>query len=257
MTRTAFARAHAYTAAKVGGILDEATRVEGACPHVAQPKPPKWLLGSREDVEKALQAHMDAPAPVKLKDGRVVTRRRRHDHRCLVAGTISHPATMKMARSDPRGSEIIRDWAVDSTRWLQRQYGSRLVGVLLHTDESHPHLHFFIAGDAQRLHPGMRAELENDRRLTDNDERIRRHKAGLKRWLDDYQAQVGDKNHLVRGLGSRPAWRLKDRTLRTKVVELEKRLAQVIDAQMYDEMRAGINEVYDQAEKLPRPVQRF
>ena len=48
--------------------------------------------------------------------------------------------------------------------WLRQQYGERLRSVVEHTDEAHPHLHFYavpLPGERfQVLHPGRQAAAE-------------------------------------------------------------------------------------------------
>ena len=134
-----------------------------------------------------------------------------------------------------------------------------MVASVVHFDENHPHIHFFIVGDAQRLHPGMRAEIDptTDRRSRDNKWRIAQHKAGLKAWLDDYYQAVARRHDLDRKSGSRPTWRIKDRQLRAGLEALKGQVLEALDVQRQEQLQAHWEDLYDDAQKVPRPQMRF
>ncbi|MFN9504330.1 MAG: plasmid recombination protein [Rubrivivax sp.] len=260
-----FARAHAYGGKQIDAVLGEADRQPELATHVTDPKPPAWLLGSAAAVRQAVDGHMAEKAPVRLKGGGIAWRKRRHDHKCLVAGVLSYPLPMSMFKklqADPatrqKAGEAFVAWRNASVAWLQKQYGAKLAGVVLHIDERNPHIHFFVAGDAQRLHPGMRAELVNDQRLEDPPARMAAHKAGLAAWLTQYHAEVSQRFGIQRGDGtSRPTWRIQDRALRQRVYALEKRLSQVEEQQLARDLQAARDDIWDAAKKGPRPKLRF
>lgn len=260
-----FARAQAYKQTDLDGILGEADRQPEMSTHVEQPKPPTWAYGSAAAVRQAVERHMAAQAPVRLKGGGVAWRKRRHDHKCLVAGVLAYPLSMAQFRklsADPtmrqKAAAAFQAWRDASIKWLKDQYGDKLAGVVIHIDEANPHMHFFVAGDAQRTHPGMRAELVNDTRLEVPAERMAAHKAGLAAWLTQYHVEVSQRFGIQRGDGtSRPTWRIQDRALRQRVYALEKRISQIEDEQLSGELQAQRNEIWDAAKKGPRPKMRF
>jgi hypothetical protein len=195
-------------------------------------------------------------APVKGKNGNLFDRKRRYDHRCLVAGTVSWPDTIEMCASSDYASakyRALKKWFEKTLKWLQDQFSENLIAMCAHKDESHPHIHFFVVGDAQRLHPGMKNELVNDVRRTVSTERIAMHKEGLKAWLDDFHACVGGPCGLERSLGSRPVWRIADRGARLKLLNIEKALLERPDELLQEE--AG--EVWDELQKKARPRMVF
>ncbi|MBC7907245.1 MAG: hypothetical protein H7Y60_10930 [Rhodospirillaceae bacterium] len=67
-------------------------------------------------------------------------------------------------RSDPTVAQEVADWQARTLAWLQAEWGDRLVSVVRHDDEKHPHLHaFLMATDdpelrAKPLHPGWAAK---------------------------------------------------------------------------------------------------
>lgn len=269
MAKVQILRVQAYGVGKVSGILDEATRVPDASKHVTAPKPPKWLWGSRDAVDGAVEAHQSQDMQlVHMADGTVHKRKRRKDARCMVAGVASHPLSMmELNQANANG---VQAWVKDTLKWLKTRFGKNLKGCLLHLDESHPHLHFFVVGDAQRLHPGLKNEVQGTTRISDSDARMAAHKEGLKTFLDDYHAEVGQQHGLVRSLGSRPAWRIRDRGVRQQVFDLDKRInglelqsksTQAAQSQNEVEAIASIravrNRLWDQQEKMNRPPLRF
>lgn len=251
---TQFARIHAYKATDAEGVLDEASRVEGAHPHVSAPKPPIWTMGSAEAVKADLRRHMASPEKLKMKDGKIVDRKRRKDTRAFSAGVLSWPDSLQFLRKNRGRHEAMKQWFGDSLAWLQKTYGDKLSAVVVHQDESHPHMHFFVVGECQKLHPGLAAELKNGKRIADRGERAEAYSAGLKGWLDDYQHQVGQHVGLDRGVQlAKPAWRVKDRQIRAKVVEIDRHLAVQPDQDLAD-LR---DDLYDSSELTPRASMKF
>lgn len=136
---------------KAGGhtldsIVAEAEREAGACPHIADPKTPRLLYGVAPH-EAAAAARLWAE---NARDG--MGRKLRKDGLCMVGGVASLPA------------EAGRAWdyfARDTISWLQTEYGDRLLSVVEHTDEAHPHLHFYaVPKEGERfdaIHDGFRA----------------------------------------------------------------------------------------------------
>ena len=128
----------------VDEVLNEAERKEGYTPHIASPKPPITLYGSINDVRKAVDQYVLGTTDAK-------GRKLRSDANVLLAGVVSLPRDMG------------NDWELykqKSIKWLQEKYGDRLKAIVEHTDESHPHLHFYAVeppGKPFDLHPGITA----------------------------------------------------------------------------------------------------
>lgn len=129
----------------VHDILAEANREPQACLHVAAPKPPTLLYGSSlnelEEEVRAIHAHSTDAAG----------RRLRKDASVLLAGVTSYP----------RGGIEYAYWKQAALEWLQLEFGSGLCSVVEHSDEAHPHLHFYVvnpqSGNVKDVHPGFRA----------------------------------------------------------------------------------------------------
>ncbi|MBK0114498.1 MULTISPECIES: plasmid recombination protein [unclassified Delftia] len=133
-------------------IAGEAERKEGYCDHVAEPKQPKLCWGvppSKAVAEATAWAEGEKDAQ---------GRKLRKDALCLLAGVVSI------------SNELEEFWDEHKQRtiaWLKEKYGSRLRSVVEHTDEKHPHLHFYcIPKPGERfeiLHDGYKASAEAKR----------------------------------------------------------------------------------------------
>ncbi|WP_208942077.1 plasmid recombination protein [Paracidovorax avenae] len=138
-----------HSAADIAG---EAERKKGHCDHVAEPKVPNLLYGvtpSEAVAEATAWAENEKDAQ---------GRKLRKDALCMLAGVVSI------------GNESADFWDEHKQRtisWLKHKYGDRLKSVIEHTDEEHPHLHFYCVAKAgerfEVLHDGYKAAAEEKR----------------------------------------------------------------------------------------------
>lgn len=129
----------------VRDVLAEAGREPQACLHVPRPRPPHLLHGpSLAELEAEIGA-------IHARSTDAAGRRLRKDASVLLAGVASYP----------RGGMEYGYWKQSVLEWLQTEFGDRLRSVVEHTDEAHPHLHFYVVnphgGNVKDLHPGFRA----------------------------------------------------------------------------------------------------
>ncbi|GAC1529097.1 MAG: hypothetical protein NVS2B4_07300 [Ramlibacter sp.] len=251
-----FIRIEPIGAAKVSSILDEADRCQVFCSHVKRPAVPTWKLGSPAVVRERLQQFMDAPCKWTDAKGVVRHRKRRSDFRGLLAGVFSWPMRVSEILSLPdqdKKREIARlqAFADENIRWLEKQYGDKLVALVLHVDEEYPHVHFFVVGDCRETHPGLRAEYEGRVRLSSYTEKIERYKTAMRRWLDDYHAQVGAKHGLTRSYREFSRPRIKDRAVAIRFLEMEKKMQDAEDLKELTRLRQFVVD-REQAIDAPR-----
>ena len=252
MPKSQFARCSPFPAGKTSDVLAEADRHPDFIPHVENPQRPTWVIGSRLAVEQAITSYMAEPAKVKMRKDRILNRKRRLDHRCLVGGIVSWPDSIEMCHDKNYPQErldALKLWNQKTLIWLRKQFHDNLIAVCIHMDESHPHFHFFVVGDAQRLHPGMKNELVDDTRLVVPADRFVAHKAGLTVWLDDFHVDVGQPCGLQRSLRARPTWRIKDRGTRARLFKIDKALAERPDS----DLQLQQDEIWDSEVKTQRP----
>lgn len=160
-------------------IAAEAMRDIDACPHVADPKPPVRLHGCspREAVQEA-ETWANQATDAK-------GRKLRKDGLCLAAGVISLPGEMEA--DWPRFREA-------SVRWLKSQYGERLLSVVEHTDEAHPHLHFYavpLAGESfDVLHRGRSAAAKKASERASKGAQNAAYREAMREWQDEFSNAV-------------------------------------------------------------------
>lgn len=140
----------------VSGVIAEAVRDEGNCPHIAEPQPPRYIVGNNaimremeSDIERNLEAH----------HARTGGRKVRSDAHVLLAGVASFPRELQ--KTEP---ETYAKWERKTVEWLQEKYGDDLRCILSHDDdEEHPHIHFYVYSaekvNAKELHDGYAAAV--------------------------------------------------------------------------------------------------
>jgi hypothetical protein len=128
--------AYARTAGKgkagahcIATIMAEADRVPSACPHILQAVAPTILFGC--SIKQVGEAAESWASHARDACGRKL----RKDGLCVAAGVVSFPRSRESDWPAFRTATVI---------WLKKKYGDRLLSVVEHTDEEHPHLHFFL-----------------------------------------------------------------------------------------------------------------
>lgn len=186
----------------MGEVIDEAERLVGSCPHVESPEPLILLFGV---MPRAAEVHAVAWAEA-TKDAK--GRSLRSDGLCIAAGVISAPASISAA-----------DWVAmksEAIDWLKKKYGDQLQSVIEHTDEAHPHLHFYVVPKiGQRFESvdfGRAASKKAaDQGLTKGQQN-EAYKVAMRQFQDDFFQSVAMKFGLAR-IGparrrlTRQAWR--------------------------------------------------
>lgn len=214
-------------------IAAEAMREPDACPHVAQPQPPKVLYGCTP-AEAADLAEEWANAATDAKG-----RKLRRDGLALAAGVVSLPADR--AEDWPR-------FRAATVAWLKQQYGPRLRSVVEHTDEAHPHLHFYcvpLPGERfEVLHPGRLAAAKKAQQGAKKGAQNAAYKSAMVRWQDDFAAAVAANFGLARlGPGrrrlTRKAWQAEQAQARALAVA-KKALAGEVPADQIDPTAAAV-----------------
>lgn len=183
-------------------VIAEAKRETDSCAHVAEPKAPLLLYGkSLDDVEAEALDWAET-----YRDSK--NRKARADAFVIVAGVISIPKTDK---------ENWEEFKKTSIEYLKNKYKDDLKSVIEHTDEEHPHLHFYVVPKKghkiDTIHEGIKArneakkELEKLKKLrkktTDQNELYKIDKAfkknsnaykdAMRQFQDDFNKKVASK----------------------------------------------------------------
>ena len=133
-------------------LADEAERKPGACDHVESPQPPILIYGV---MPSQAVAQATAWGDGATEGGEKRRTRLRSTSPVMAGGVISMP------RSAEDVWPAYRDAAVEA---LKERYGERLLSVVEHVDEEHPHVHFYLVPKPGEgfgaVHDGYQARQE-------------------------------------------------------------------------------------------------
>jgi len=225
--------------ASARSICAEGERDPDHSPHVAEPKPPVVLAGvtPMQAYEQIVEAHSQARDTVTLKNGKQAQRKLRTDAQVLLAAVASYPEPTETCDTD---SPEFRDWIDRSIAFFTQEHGEPL-SVVMHLDESHPHLHFLTAPDlvaGERMadiHPGEKAKADVGGKNAKKTEKREAWKDAMRSWQDRYHDTVGA-FHAQARLGpqrqrlSRAEWKAQQAELKRqaeRLRELERQREQV------------------------------
>lgn len=172
-------------------IANEAMRVDGFCPHVYRPQSPQILLGL--DPRNLPQIALERSQKARDRKGCKI----RKDAPLLLAGVISVGS-----ESDVNFREFLKS----SIDFLRRKYGKNLMSAVLHLDEEHPHIHFYVIPSLidgrfamSEVHDGIRARNECKGGYS---KKAYAYKQAMREFQDSYYEEVGSRLGLTR-LGPR------------------------------------------------------
>lgn len=169
-------------------VIAEAEREPGNHPHVSVPQPPVLLHG-------VMPCQVEAEALAWCKQNRDAKgRTMRADGLCLAAGVVSVPADLS--------PQQWIDFKRDALAWLRDQYGDCLRSVVEHTDEPHPHLHFYVVprpGERfESIDLGRAAAKEAAEAGQVKGEQNRAYKQAMRHWQDSFFNSVAVMHGLTR-----------------------------------------------------------
>ncbi|WP_224767513.1 plasmid recombination protein [Paracoccus yeei] len=190
---------------------DEAERLDGACPHVANPQPPNILEGMRPSEVVALieqriteQNRLLRRLRKEQPDRKDDLRGIRVDTHVMIGSVFSFPDPV----GDMDQADYLR-WRRDVIVFAKAdaaQNGAEVLSIVEHLDEAHPHVHVLAVPicadgnmrmDAKRCHEGHR---EQDRHKDHgwSGSPSRSYKRAMRGWQDRYHAEVGAKHGQAR-----------------------------------------------------------
>lgn len=236
-------------------VLSEAARDPRFSQHVASPQPYRVILGlSPESVQQRHDQMVAAGGvQVSLKDGKTARRGIRKDRHTLLTAVASHPHLTAQVEADPLMRAEYEVWVDRNVRFLRDLFGDRLVSVVEHVDEEHPHIHAFIlplhdpACSARDLNPAWvaKSEAETAARAAGDDDRAAvkignlAYRQRARELQDQYHLAVGLLSGLTRTGPkrerlSRAQWQArKDEAMRQAEIsrQTDERLVRMIDAE--------------------------
>jgi cob(I)alamin adenosyltransferase len=149
-------------------VLDEAAREPEFSLHVESPRQPNLIYGMtpqqvrKKHDEIVATGYVDAT----LADGSAARRGIRKDRHTVLTAVASYPLLTAQVADGSVDREAYDRWIELNVRWLKATFGDRLVSVIEHVDEEHPHIHAFILplGDsscsARHLNPAWQVKEE-------------------------------------------------------------------------------------------------
>ena len=168
-------------------ILEEQARIEEACPHIQEPRKPGILYGI-PPMEVLPMAEEWAESATDS-----IGRKLRKDGMVALVGVASLPREME---------DNFPEFAEDTLQWLKNKYGDRLKSVVVHNDESHPHLHFTVVpriGERfDDIHEGIKAKNLAKKEGKNAGAQNLAYIESMRDIQDDYSNKVAIKHGLTR-----------------------------------------------------------
>ncbi len=173
-------------------VSRELMRHPSAVPHIHAPKPPRILYGYC--AYTALKLAQDRVNASKDALGRKI----RKDAKVILSGVISCPSDFKY-----NSEKNYQRWLSDNVAYLQDKYGGQLISVILHEDESHPHIHFICVPKQSndfRLHIKTIHEPIRAREETAGGRKLKyeAYKSAFRKLQDEYYYGVASKFGFLR-----------------------------------------------------------
>lgn len=149
-------------------VLAEAARVPRFSAHVPAPRPPRVVAGLHPArIKERHDAMVKAGRiSVTLADGSAKERGIRKDRHTLLTCVASHPLLSSQVQADAEARRKYETWVEYNLAHFRRMFGDKLMGVVEHLDEEHPHLHAFVLPtddptcSARDLNPAWAAKTE-------------------------------------------------------------------------------------------------
>lgn len=236
----------------VSSVVSEAIRKPGSIPHIESPLPPKYLYGSPlEQLEKTCN---EWAASMTDSKGRKL----RTDALCLVAGVVSMPEETSL--------EAWGKFKFDAVEYLKLKYGNRLETVIEHTDEKHPHLHFYAVprpGERfESIHQGKAAAAEKKGEVKGLQNQA--YIAAMRAYQNEFYESVGVSHGLAR-IGparrrlTREEWKLeqmqaesaaKSISVAKASIELSRIESQAIKQQVVEDAKIFVGKTIKKADQI-------
>lgn len=235
------------------GILKEAKRVDGFCPHVPEPEQPELLYGlNLEEVEMLMDDYIKN---FRLIDKNGKERRARSDASVILAGVVS---------LDRRDEDVWDDYKKDAILYLINKYGDRLKSVIEHKDEKNPHIHFYLIAERNEvlneLHDGKKAvsdmRKKNRTKTNKKDKETQKglYENAMVAFQDDFYMKVSKKYGLSR-TGKEPRTRIQS-TTDYKKMEAERLMRLALIEEAEKKLILTNEEIIDRVEKSKIEIEK-
>ncbi|KNC31019.1 hypothetical protein FF38_07703, partial [Lucilia cuprina] len=166
------------------GVISEARRDHGFTSHIEHVEAPKLLYGTDLNQLEQLVDHYSENAFIYDKNNK--KKKLRADASVLLGGVIS---------LDRKDIDQWEDYKKDSINYLKSKYKDNLKTIIEHTDEAHPHIHFYVIAPVgqliNNLHEGKNAVLEAKKNKHKNQQS--EYIKAMTKFQDDFYERVSKK----------------------------------------------------------------
>lgn len=244
----------------VSGVLNEAKRTDGFTSHIESVKQPELLYGcSLEDLELLVDEYHQNSYTT---DKNGVQKKLRSDASVILAGVVS------IKRED---IDVWEDYKKDTLDFLKEKYGDNLKCVIEHTDEKHPHIHFYVVSkigeNLNDLHDGKLAVSKLSKEEKKNQKTV--YVKAMTKFQDDFYNRVSKKYGFDR-LGEKPRKRMSrkeyleyeaEKKLSHELLEEKNTEIQKIDEIVSEARTEGFNQGFEdgleKSSKIAETVKNF
>jgi len=207
-------------------VIAEAKREVGNCPHVENPSDPILLYGVDLDTVENMALNYHAKTKTKDKNGK--EKKLRSDANVILSGVVS------LNRDN---ENIWEDYKNDSIKYLKEKYGDKLKSVIEHTDESHPHFHFYCIQDPgdvfDLIHDGKKASLEARSKNKLKGEQNTAYINAMRKYQEDFFLNVSSKYGLTKDGPKRKRLSRDDYLNQKREIELLNQLKQKAETELF------------------------
>jgi hypothetical protein len=128
-------------------VVDELVREPHATPHVPNPQRPQIILGNPYQLLANAQARSAGATDT-------VGRKMRKDAHIIAGCIVSYPKDVNTVIGNTEEMRVLYQWIDKTAEWAQKEFGKENVDtVVLHTDETMPHLHIMLIPPAPGVNP--------------------------------------------------------------------------------------------------------
>ncbi|MBB9266210.1 plasmid recombination protein [Escherichia coli] len=244
----------------VKGVLSEANRLDGFTSHIDVVEAPVIVFGcSIDELELLVDEYHQNSYTIDKNNNK---KKLRSDASVLLAGVIS------LNKAD---SDIWEEYKKDAVEYLKKKYGKNLKCVIEHTDETNPHIHFYVvASPGENLndfHDGKLAVSKLSKEEKKDQKTV--YTKAMTIFQDDFYSSVSKKYGLDR-LGEKPRKRmsrkeyleyesekqLSQTLLDEKNTEIQK-IDEIVSEARTDGFNQGLEEGLEKSSKIAETVKNF
>lgn len=244
----------------VKGVLSEANRLDGFTSHIDVVEAPDVLYGCSIDELELLVDEYHQNSYTVDKNGK--EKKLRSDASVILAGVVS------IKRED---IDVWEDYKKDTLDFLKEKYGDNLKCVIEHTDEKHPHIHFYVVANVGEnlndFHDGKLAVSKLPKEEKKNQKTV--YVKAMTKFQDDFYNRVSKKYGFDR-LGEKPRKRmsrkeyleyeaekqLSQTLLDEKNTEIQK-IDEIVSEARIDGFNQGLEEGLEKSSKIAETVKNF